>query len=130
VPTAIGLPGDEVGVKPGVPNDARPVAPTAGVAATTPQIGTARQPGKEVVHEQREEDFFKAYLAGKAQPRIAAYHAVPALLARSEKGREAFQDCWNKYVSPGFIVSTEQKPELLDRYFGVGPSLAERVLWE
>ena len=61
---------------------------------------------------------------------MAAYHAVPALLARSEKGREAFQESWNKYVSPGFIVSTETKPELLNKYFGIGPSLAQRLLWE
>ena len=80
--------------------------------------------------EQREQAFCKAYLAGQAKPRIAAYHAVPALLARSEKGREAFEAAWNKYVSPGFIVATETKPELLDRYFGVGPSLAQRILWE
>ncbi|HEY9716509.1 MAG TPA: DEAD/DEAH box helicase family protein [Trichormus sp.] len=80
--------------------------------------------------EQREHQFCKNYLAGKAKPRIACYHAVPSLLARSEKGREAFEASWNKYVSPGFIVATETKPELLERYFGVGPSLAQRVLWE
>lgn len=74
--------------------------------------------------------FFKKYMAGRAEPRIAGYHAVPALLARSEKGRETFQECWNKYVSPGFIISTETKPELLNKYFGIGPSLAQRLLWE
>ncbi|HNG19711.1 MAG TPA: hypothetical protein PLI59_11080, partial [Candidatus Obscuribacter sp.] len=74
--------------------------------------------------------FFNKYLSGRAEPRVAAYHAVPALLARSEKGREAFQESWNKYVSPGFIVSTETKPELLNKYFGIGPSLAQRLLWE
>jgi superfamily II DNA or RNA helicase len=77
-----------------------------------------------------EERFFKAYLKGRAEPRIAAYYPVPSLLARSEKGREAFQAAWNKYVSPGFIVSTESKPELLNRYFGLGASLAQRLLWE
>jgi superfamily II DNA or RNA helicase len=82
------------------------------------------------IHEQREDRFFKAYLSGKAQPRIAAYHPVPSLLARSEKGREAFEAAWNKYVSPGSIVATETKPELLNRYFGIGPSLAQRLLWE
>ena len=77
-----------------------------------------------------ENAFFKSYLSGKAEPRIASYHAVPKLLARSEKGREAFQSAWNKYVSPGFIVSTDVKPELLQKYFGMGPSLAQRLLWE
>lgn len=80
--------------------------------------------------EQETRLFFKKYMAGRAEPRIAGYHAVPALLARSEKGREAFQECWNKYVSPGFIISTETKPELLNKYFGIGPSLAQRLLWE
>ncbi len=77
-----------------------------------------------------EDKFFKLYLEGKAQPRVAAYHAVPALLARSEKGREAFEEAWNKYVSPGYIISTETKPELLNKHYGIGPSLAQRLLWE
>lgn len=77
-----------------------------------------------------ENGFFKAYLAGKAEPRIASYHALPKLIARSEKGRDAFQSAWNKYVSPGFVVATQTKPELLEKYFGVGPSLAQRLLWE
>jgi hypothetical protein len=81
-------------------------------------------------YQKQEYDFFKSYVAGKAHPRVAAYHAVPSLLARSEKGREAFEAAWNRYVSPGFISSTETKPELIDRYFGMGPSLAQRVLWE
>lgn len=76
-----------------------------------------------------EEAFFKAYLKGSAQPRIGSYHALPKIIARSEKGRESFQESWNKYVSPGFVLSTETKPELLDKYFGVGPSLSQRLLW-
>lgn len=80
--------------------------------------------------EESEDRFFKVYLKGRAESRIAAYYPVPALLAKSEKGRDAFQSAWNKYVSPGFIVATETKPELLNRYFGLGASLAQRVLWE
>ncbi|MDX1989445.1 MAG: DEAD/DEAH box helicase family protein [Candidatus Obscuribacter sp.] len=87
-------------------------------------------PLSEGQSEEESRRFFNKYLSGRAEPRVAAYHAVPALLARSEKGREAFQECWNKYVSPGFIVSTETKPELLNKYFGIGPSLAQRLLWE
>ncbi len=79
---------------------------------------------------KRKRLFFKSYLRGAAQPRIATYHIVPRILARSQKGRDAFQDSWNKYVSPGFIVETETKPEVLQKYFGMGPSLAERLLWE
>lgn len=74
--------------------------------------------------------FFRKYLAGRAEPRIGSYHAVPSLLARSQKGREVFEECWNKYVSPGFVVSTETKPELLNKYFGIGPSLSQRLLWD
>jgi hypothetical protein len=77
-----------------------------------------------------EKAFFDAYLKGKAQPKIAAYHPIPSLLARSEKGREAFQNSWNKYVSAGFVTPTESKPEVLKKYFGIGPSLAQRLLWE
>ncbi|MBX9940077.1 MAG: DEAD/DEAH box helicase family protein [Candidatus Obscuribacterales bacterium] len=80
--------------------------------------------------EMEAQTFFKRYLRGKAEARAAGYHAVPKLLARSQNGRDAFQDCWNKYVSPGFIVATETKPELLNKYFGIGPSLAQRLLWE
>lgn len=80
--------------------------------------------------EESEDRFFKAYLKGRAEPRIAAYYPVPSLLARSEKGRAAFEAAWNKYVSPGFIVATETNPELLNRYFGMGACLAQRLLWE
>jgi len=85
---------------------------------------------QSVDSEKRKRVFFKSYLRGSAQPRIATYHVVPKLLARSQKGRDAFQDAWNKYVSPGFIVETETKPEVLQKYFGMGPSLSERLLWE
>ena len=80
--------------------------------------------------EESEVEFFKSYLKEQAKPKIGSYHAVPKLLARSEKGREIFEASWNKYVSPGFIINTKDKPELLDRYFGVGPSLSKRLLWE
>lgn len=79
--------------------------------------------------EARMLQFAKQYLSGKAQARMAGYHSVPGLLARSEKGRIAFEAAWNKYVSPGFVVASED-PELLNRYFGIGPSLAQRLLWE
>ncbi|MBS2003475.1 MAG: DEAD/DEAH box helicase family protein [Cyanobacteria bacterium SZAS LIN-5] len=81
-------------------------------------------------NNQKSNQFFLDYLAGKAEPRIAAYYPVPGLLARSEKGREAFEEAWNKHVSPGYIVATETNPELLNRYFKMGPSLAQRLLWE
>lgn len=79
---------------------------------------------------QSQDQFFKQYLQGKAEPRVAAYYPVPDLLARTEKGREAFEAAWNKYVSPGSVEATETKPELLDRYFKMAPSLAQRLLWE
>lgn len=80
--------------------------------------------------QEDEDSFFQKYLRGRAEPRIANYHAVPSLLARSEKGREAFQSAWNKYVSPGFVVAVETKPELISKYFGIAPSLAQRLIWE
>lgn len=80
--------------------------------------------------EIESDKFFRKYIGGRAEPRVGSYHAVPGLLARSEKGRMAFQEAWNKYVSPGFVIQTETKPELLNKYFGIGPSLAQRLLWE
>lgn len=74
--------------------------------------------------------FFNLYLTGRAEPDIAAYHAVPRLLARSEKGRESFEFAWNQHVSPGFVAATQEDPLILQKYFGLGPSLAERLLWD
>jgi hypothetical protein len=84
----------------------------------------------EIASTEESDRFFRKYISGRAEPRIGSYHAVPNLLARSEKGRLAFQEAWNKYVSPGFVIATETKPELLNKYFGIGPSLAQRLLWE
>ncbi|MBS1993319.1 MAG: DEAD/DEAH box helicase family protein [Cyanobacteria bacterium SZAS LIN-3] len=86
--------------------------------------------GAKIEAENSKERFFRKYLSGRAEPFVASYHGVPSLLARSEKGRMAFQEAWNKYVSPGFVIQTETKPELLSKYFGIGPSLAQRLLWE
>lgn len=86
--------------------------------------------GEDEVAAKKEKKFFRSYLRGRAEPRVACYHPVPNLLGRSEKGRRAFEASWNKYVSPGFVLDTETKPELLNRYFGLGPSLAQRLLWE
>ncbi|MBU6454828.1 MAG: DEAD/DEAH box helicase family protein [Cyanobacteria bacterium REEB67] len=86
--------------------------------------------GPKIEVENNKQRFVRKYLSGRSEPYVASYHGVPGLLARSEKGRVAFQDAWNKYVSPGFVIQTETKPELLNKYFGIGPSLAQRLLWE
>jgi hypothetical protein len=76
------------------------------------------------------DELVSEYLIGNAKPTIGSYHAVPRLLARSEKGREAFENAWNEHVSSGFVLSTEENPELVQKYYGMGPSLAERLLWD
>jgi superfamily II DNA or RNA helicase len=86
--------------------------------------------GENELAQKKEERFFRSYLRGRAEPRVACYHAVPSLLARSQKSRQIFEGCWNKYVSPGFVLDTEVEPQILNRYFGLGPSLAQRLLWE
>ncbi|HEY9680791.1 MAG TPA: DEAD/DEAH box helicase family protein [Oculatellaceae cyanobacterium] len=86
--------------------------------------------GENELAQEKEKKFFRSYLRGRAEPRVACYHAVPNLLARSQKSRQIFEGCWNKYVSPGFVVDTEVEPQILNRYFGLGPSLAQRLLWE
>ena len=105
-----------------------PVSATEPIVISTATIDDPRDATNEDF--KSEDAFFTAYLKGKAEPRVAAYHPVPSLLARSEKGRQAFQNAWNKYVSPGFILETETKPEVLKKYFGIGPSFAQRLLWE
>jgi superfamily II DNA or RNA helicase len=80
--------------------------------------------------ETADDAFFRNYLSGKCEARIGSYHAVPKLIARTDKGREIFQNAWNKYVSPGEITPTETKPDLVKKHYGIGPSLAERLLWE
>jgi hypothetical protein len=74
--------------------------------------------------------YFKHYLAGELTPYISSYHPVPALLARSAKGRDAFERAWNEHVSPGSVTALESNPEDLNKYFGIGPSVAQRMLWK
>ncbi len=76
------------------------------------------------------DSFFRKYISGEAEPEVCTYHAVPKILARSEKGRDAFEFAWNQHVSPGYVTPTERNPEVLQKYFGMGPSLSERMLWE
>lgn len=85
---------------------------------------------QEKAARKAQERFFNRYIDGKLKPTLAGYHAVPSILAKSEKGREAFKDAWNKHVSPGEIVSTEANPDIINKYFGVGPTLSKRLLWE
>jgi len=80
--------------------------------------------------ELEPEDYFKHYLDGKLTPYISSYHPVPDLLARSTKGRKAFEEAWNEHVSPGSVVALESNPEDLNKYFGIGPSVAQRMLWK
>jgi len=79
---------------------------------------------------ESEDRFFKAYLKGRAEARVANYYPIPTLFSKTEKGRKAFQSAWNKYVSHGDYVSSEDDPELLTRYFGARASIAQRMLWE
>lgn len=103
------------------------LSPVAGQPFIIPKYEFPLPPDPD---EETERLFFKKYLAGRLEPRVSSYHPVPNLLGRSKKGREAFQEAWNKYVSPGYLVETQSKPELVDRYYGIGPSLAQRLLWE
>lgn len=77
-----------------------------------------------------DDEFLTDYMSGQAKPEVGSYHPVPKLLARSEKGRDAFERAWNEYVSPGDIIAAEKNPDVLQKYFGMGPSLAEKLLWE
>jgi superfamily II DNA or RNA helicase len=103
------------------------LAPVAGQPYLIPKYEFPLPPDPD---ETVEDKFFQKYLNAKLEPKVGSYHPVPNLLARSERGRNAFQEAWNKYVSPGFILTTQNKPELVNRYYGIGPSLAQRILWE
>ncbi len=86
--------------------------------------------GENDLAQEKEKKFFRSYLRGRAEPRVACYHALPSLMCRSQKNRDIFENCWNKYVSPGFVLNTEIDPQILKRYYGLGPGLAQRLLWE
>ncbi len=75
------------------------------------------------------DEFLKLYLDQKLTPFISSYHPVPGLLARSQKGRDAFEKAWNTHVSPGSVTALENNPDELNKYFGIGPSVAQRMLW-
>lgn len=98
--------------------------PTASSETTTVEVGNSRS------RKKAQNQFFRKYLAGQVQPVLSGYHAVPSILAKSQKGRDAFQDAWNKHVSPGEIIATETNQDIINKYFGVGPSMAKRTLWE
>lgn len=101
---------------------------TLNTIANSPNPTPASQDNN--IAPKAQNQFFRKYLAGRVEPVISGYHAVPSILAKSQKGRDAFQDAWNKHVSPGEIIATETNQDIINKYFGVGPGLAKRTLWE
>ncbi|MBZ0189590.1 MAG: hypothetical protein K8F91_25310, partial [Candidatus Obscuribacterales bacterium] len=74
--------------------------------------------------------FVSSYLTGKIEPSLIRYYAVPKQLARSARGRKAFLEAWQKYVSPCQIIESEKSPEIVAKYFGKGPTVIDRLIWE
>ncbi len=111
--------------KPKKPTFNSPTARRKDISKSVQADNVVSEPSK-----QAQEQFFRKYLADKIKPTLSGYHAVPAILAKSQKGREAFQDAWNKHVSPGEIIETENNQDVIKKYFGAGPNLAKRTLWE
>lgn len=79
--------------------------------------------------EVNKDSFVTDYINGEIEPRIGGYYAVPKLLARSRKGRDSMEYFWQKYVSHGYVISTQENPDLLIEYLGSGPRLSTRKLW-
>jgi DNA or RNA helicases of superfamily II len=85
---------------------------------------------RKIKEERQLRKIFGRYLWCRLKLGLSAYHAVPSVLARSAKGRAAFQQAWNKHVSPGKVVDIQENSDAISRYFGVTPRLARRLLWE
>ncbi|GAB3444894.1 hypothetical protein GCM10027570_14570 [Streptomonospora sediminis] len=75
-----------------------------------------------------------ALLRGAPAANPAAYHAVPALLARNKAGARAFARAWNRWVSGGEPLYTAASPsaDLLRLHYGTetsGLTAASRLTW-
>ncbi len=77
-----------------------------------------------------ESTFFKSYLKTEAELRFNGYYVVPSIFSKSQKGRQDFQQCWNKYVSPGEIFAAATKQDVVRKYFGKGAIVSRRMIWE
>lgn len=77
-----------------------------------------------------QQEVYNNYLNGTIRPEHINYHPVPQILAKSQKGREAFIDAWNKYVSPQELIEADKRPDLVAQNFGIGPTVQDREIWD
>lgn len=75
-------------------------------------------------------NFVRGYLSGRLEPTLIRYYAVPRALSRSARGRKVFLEAWQKYVSPAEMIESEKNPEIVGKYFGRGPTVLDRLIWE
>jgi len=73
---------------------------------------------------------FRAYLNGRMELNLEGYYAVPTILARSAKGKKAFEEAWNKRVSPGAIVEAEKTRIKGQFYSNHKMKVYERWIWQ
>lgn len=73
---------------------------------------------------------FRAYLNGRMELNLEGYYAVPTILARSAKGKKAFEEAWNKRVSPGSLVEAEKTRIKGQFYSNNKMKVYERWIWQ
>lgn len=73
---------------------------------------------------------FRAYKHGRMELNLEGYYAVPTILARSAKGKKAFEEAWNKRVSPGAVVEAEKTRIKGQFYSNHKMKVYERWIWQ
>lgn len=73
---------------------------------------------------------FRAYTSGRMELNLEGYYAVPTILAKSAKGKKAFEEAWNKRVSPGSVVEAEKTRIKGQFYSNHKMKVYERWIWQ
>ncbi len=73
---------------------------------------------------------FRAYFKGRMELSLEGYYAVPTVLARSAKGKKAFEEAWNKRVSPGSVLDPETTRLKGQFYSNHKIRVYERWIWQ
>lgn len=79
---------------------------------------------------QKSTAVFRSYLSGRMELNLEGYYSVPSVLAKSAKGRKAFEEAWNKRVSQGPILDPE-KTRLKGQFYSNSKiKVFERWIWQ
>ncbi len=79
---------------------------------------------------QNNKAVFRSYLSGRMELNLDGYFTVPSMLARSAKGRKAFEEAWNKRVSPGAMLDPDKTRLKGQFYSNSKMKVYERWIWQ